>query len=214
MRIILLGAPGAGKGTQAQFLMDKYGIPQISTGDMLRAAIKAGTPLGLKAKEVMDKGQLVSDEIIIGLVKERIAQDDCAKGFLLDGFPRTIPQADAMKAVGVMVDFVLEFDVPDEEIVKRMSGRRVHSGSGRTYHVVFNPPKVEGKDDVTGEDLVIRADDEETTVRKRLDVYHQQTAPLIGFYGKEAEAGNTRYVKIDGTQPVDLVSQQLAAILG
>ena len=214
MRIILLGAPGAGKGTQAQFLMDKYGIPQISTGDMLRAAIKAGTPLGLKAKEVMDQGQLVSDEIIIGLVKERIAQDDCAKGFLLDGFPRTIPQADAMKAVGVMVDFVLEFDVPDEEIVKRMSGRRVHSGSGRTYHVVFNPPKVEGKDDVTGEDLVIRADAEETTVRKRLDVYHQQTAPLIGFYGKEAEAGNTRYVKIDGTQPVDLVSQQLAAILG
>ena len=214
MRIILLGAPGAGKGTQAQFLMDKYGIPQISTGDMLRAAIKAGTPLGLKAKEVMDKGQLVSDEIIIGLVKERIAQDDCAKGFLLDGFPRTIPQADAMKAVGVVVDFVLEFAVPDEEIVKRMSGRRVHSGSGRTYHVVFNPPKVEGKDDVTGEDLVIRADDEETTVRKRLDVYHQQTAPLIGFYGKEAEAGNTRYVKIDGTQPVDQVSQQLAAILG
>ena len=214
MRIILLGAPGAGKGTQAQFLMDKYGIPQISTGDMLRAAIKAGTPLGLKAKEVMDKGQLVSDEIIIGLVKERIAQDDCAKGFLLDGFPRTIPQADAMKAVGVMVDFVLEFDVPDEEIVKRMSGRRVHPGSGRVYHVVFNPPKVEGKDDVTGEDLVIRADDEETTVRKRLDVYHQQTAPLIGFYGKEAEAGNTRYVKIDGTQPVDQVSQQLATILG
>ena len=214
MRIILLGAPGAGKGTQAQFLMDKYGIPQISTGDMLRAAIKAGTPLGLKAKEVMDKGQLVSDEIIIGLVKERIAQDDCAKGFLLDGFPRTIPQADAMKAVGVVVDFVLEFAVPDEEIVKRMSGRRVHSGSGRTYHVVFNPPKVEGKDDVTGEDLVIRADDEETTVRKRLDVYHQQTAPLIGFYGKEAEAGNTRYVKIDGTQPVDQVSQQLATILG
>ena len=214
MRIILLGAPGAGKGTQAQFLMDKYGIPKISTGDMLRAAIKAGTPLGLKAKEVMDKGQLVSDEIIIGLVKERIAQDDCAKGFLLDGFPRTIPQADAMKAVGVMVDFVLEFDVPDEEIVKRMSGRRVHPGSGRVYHVVFNPPKVEGKDDVTGEDLVIRADDEETTVRKRLDIYHQQTEPLVGYYKAEAAAGRTRYERLDGTQAVDAVSQQLAALLG
>ena len=194
--------------------MEKHGIPQISTGDMLRAAIKAGTELGLKAKAVMDAGQLVSDDIIIGLVKERIAQPDCANGFLLDGFPRTIPQAQAMKDAGVVVDFVLEFDVPDEEIVKRMSGRRVHSGSGRTYHVVFNPPKVEGKDDVTGEDLVIRADDEETTVRKRLDVYHQQTAPLIGFYGKEAETGNTRYVKIDGTQPVDQVSKQLASILG
>ncbi len=214
MRIILLGAPGAGKGTQAQFLMDKYGIPQISTGDMLRAAIKAGTPLGLKAKEVMDKGQLVSDEIIIGLVKEPNPQDDCAKGFLLDGFPRTIPQADAMKAVGVMVDFVLEFDVPDEEIVKRMSGRRVHPGSGRVYHVVFNPPKVEGKDDVTGEDLVIRADDEETTVRKRLDIYHQQTEPLVGYYKAEAAAGRTRYERLDGTQAVDAVSQQLAALLG
>ena len=214
MRIILLGAPGAGKGTQAQFLMDKYGIPQISTGDMLRAAIKAGTPLGLKAKEVMDKGQLVSDEIIIGLVKERIAQNDCAKGFLLDGFPRTIPQADAMKAVGVVVDFVLEFDVPDEEIVKRMSGRRVHPGSGRVYHLVFNPPKVEGKDDVTGEDLVIRADDEETTVRKRLDIYHQQTEPLVGYYKAEAAAGRTRYERLDGTQAVDAVSQQLAALLG
>ena len=214
MRIILLGAPGAGKGTQAQFLMDKYGIPQISTGDMLRAAIKAGTPLGLKAKEVMDQGQLVSDEIIIGLVKERIAQDDCAKGFLLDGFPRTIPQADAMKAVGVMVDFVLEFDVPDEEIVKRMSGRRVHPGSGRVYHLVFNPPKVEGKDDVSGEDLVIRADDEETTVRKRLDIYHQQTEPLVGYYKAEAAAARTRYERLDGTQAVEAVSQQLAALLG
>ena len=214
MRIILLGAPGAGKGTQAQFLMDKYGIPQISTGDMLRAAIKAGTPLGLKAKEVMDQGQLVSDEIIIGLVKERIAQDDCAKGFLLDGFPRTIPQADAMKAVGVMVDFVLEFDVPDEEIVKRMSGRRVHPGSGRVYHVVFNPPKVEGKDDVSGEDLVIRADDEETTVRKRLDIYHQQTEPLVGYYKAEAAAGRTRYERLDGTQAVEAVSQQFATLLG
>ena len=214
MRIILLGAPGAGKGTQAQFLMDKYGIPQISTGDMLRAAIKAGTPLGLKAKEVMDKGQLVSDDIIIGLVKERIAQDDCAKGFLLDGFPRTIPQADAMKDAGVVVDFVLEFDVPDEEIVKRMSGRRVHPGSGRVYHVVFNPPKVDGKDDVSGEDLVIRADDEETTVRKRLDISHQQTEPRVGYYKAEAAAGRTRYERLDGTQAVDAVSQQLAGLLG
>ncbi len=214
MRIILLGAPGAGKGTQAQFLMDKYGIPQISTGDMLRAAIKAGTELGLKAKAVMDAGQLVSDELIIGLVKERIAQEDCKNGFLLDGFPRTIPQADAMKDAGIAVDYVLEFDVPDEEIVKRMSGRRVHSGSGRVYHVVFNPPKVEGKDDVTGEDLVIRPDDEETTVRKRLDIYHQQTEPLVGYYKAEADAERTRYSKIDGTQPVTEVSKQLAELLG
>lgn len=214
MRIILLGAPGAGKGTQAQFLMDRYGIPQISTGDMLRAAIKAGTALGLQAKAVMDQGQLVSDELIIGLVKERIAQDDCKKGFLLDGFPRTIPQADAMKEAGITVDFVLEFDVPDEEIVKRMSGRRVHPGSGRVYHVVFNPPKVEGKDDVTGDDLVIRADDEETTVRKRLDIYHQQTEPLVGYYKNEAEQGRTRYNKIDGTQQVAAVSKQLAELLG
>lgn len=214
MRIILLGAPGAGKGTQAQFLMDKYGIPQISTGDMLRAAIKAGTELGLKAKAVMDAGQLVSDELIIGLVKERIAQEDCKNGFLLDGFPRTIPQADAMKDAGIAVDYVLEFDVPDEEIVKRMSGCRVHSGSGRVYHVVFNPPKVEGKDDVTGEDLVIRPDDEETTVRKRLDIYHQQTEPLVGYYKAEADAERTRYSKIDGTQPVTEVSKQLAELLG
>jgi len=214
MRIILLGAPGAGKGTQAQFLMDKYGIPQISTGDMLRAAIKAGTPLGLKAKEVMDKGQLVSDEIIIGLVKERIAQDDCQKGFLLDGFPRTIPQADAMKEAGVAVDFVLEFDVPDEEIVKRMSGRRVHPGSGRVYHVVFNPPKEADKDDVTGDALVIRPDDEEATVRKRLDIYHEQTEPLVGYYKAEAAAGRTRYEKLDGTQAVAAVSAQLAELLG
>ena len=214
MRIILLGAPGAGKGTQAQFLMDKYGIPQISTGDMLRAAIKAGTPLGLQAKTVMDQGQLVSDELIIGLVKERIAQADCQKGFLLDGFPRTIPQADAMKDAGIVVDFVLEFDVPDEEIVKRMSGRRVHPGSGRVYHVIFNPPKVDGIDDVTGDALVVRADDEETTVRKRLDIYHQQTEPLVGYYKNEAELGNTKYSKIDGTQQVAEVSKQLAALLG
>lgn len=213
MRIVLLGAPGAGKGTQAQFIMEKFGIPQISTGDMLRAAIKAGTPLGLKAKEVMDNGQLVSDDIIIGLVKERITQDDCAKGFLLDGFPRTIPQADAMKEAGVEVDHVLEFAVPDEEIVKRMSGRRVHPGSGRVYHLVYNPPKVEGKDDVTGEELVIRADDEETTVRKRLAVYHEQTAPLIDYYKKEAESGRTQHHKVDGTQSVEAVSRELTDIL-
>ncbi|WP_341503589.1 adenylate kinase [Gallaecimonas sp. GXIMD4217] len=214
MRIILLGAPGAGKGTQAQFLMDRYGIPQISTGDMLRAAIAAGTPLGLEAKKVMDAGQLVSDEIIIGLVKERIAQDDCAKGFLLDGFPRTIPQADAMKDAGIQVDEVLEFDVPDEVIVERMSGRRVHPGSGRVYHVVYNPPKEEGKDDVTGEELVIRPDDQADTVRKRLGVYHDQTKPLVDYYKGEAEAGHCRYTKIDGTLAVDAVSQQLAELLG
>ena len=213
MRIVLLGAPGAGKGTQAQFIMEKFGIPQISTGDMLRAAIKAGTPLGLKAKEVMDNGQLVSDDIIIGLVKERISQDDCAKGFLLDGFPRTIPQADAMKEAGVAVDHVLEFSVPDEEIVKRMSGRRVHPGSGRVYHLVYNPPKVEGKDDVTGEELVIRADDEEATVRKRLAVYHEQTAPLIDYYKQEADAGRTKHHKVDGTQSVEAVSRELTDIL-
>ena len=214
MRIILLGAPGAGKGTQAQFLMEKYGIPQISTGDMLRAAIKAGTALGLQAKAVMDAGQLGSDELIINLVKVRVTLEDCKNGFLLDGFPRTIPQADAMKEAGINVDFVLEFDVPDEEIVKRMSGRRVHAGSGRVYHVVFNPPKEEGKDDVTGEALSIRADDEETTVRKRLDIYHQQTEPLVGYYKKEAELGNTRYSKIDGTQQVAEISKQLAVLLG
>lgn len=202
MRIILLGAPGAGKGTQAQFIMEHFGIPQISTGDMLRAAVKAGTPLGLEAKKVMDAGQLVSDDLIIGLVKERIAQDDCAKGFLLDGFPRTIPQADAMVANGIAIDHVVEIDVPDEEIVKRMSGRRVHPGSGRTYHVVFNPPKVEGQDDVTGEELVIRPDDEEATVRKRLDIYHEQTKPLVDYYGKMAAEGNTKYSKFDGTQSV------------
>ncbi|MGL5781108.1 MAG: adenylate kinase, partial [Plesiomonas shigelloides] len=191
MRIILLGAPGAGKGTQAQFIMEKYGIPQISTGDMLRAAVKAGTELGLQAKAIMDAGQLVTDELIISLVKERIAQEDCCNGFLLDGFPRTIPQADAMKEAGIDVDFVLEFDVPDQVIVERMSGRRVHPASGRVYHVVYNPPKVEGKDDVTGEDLIIRADDEAETVRKRLAIYHEQTEPLVAYYTKEADAGNT-----------------------
>ncbi|TXH95784.1 MAG: adenylate kinase [Rheinheimera sp.] len=214
MRIILLGAPGAGKGTQAQFLMNKYGIPQISTGDMLRAAIKEGTAMGLAAKQVMDAGQLVSDEIIIGLVKERIAKPDCAKGFLLDGFPRTIPQADAMKDNGVLVDHVIEFDVPDDVIVERMSGRRVHPASGRVYHVTYNPPKVAGKDDVTGEDLVIRDDDKEETVRKRLGVYHEQTEPLVGYYRNQAEQGMTQYHHLDGTQAVDAVSKILSELLG
>lgn len=214
MRIILLGAPGAGKGTQAQFIMENYGVPQISTGDMLRAAIKEGSELGQKVKAVMDGGLLVSDELIIELVKDRVKKEDCAKGFLLDGFPRTIPQADAMKENGIDVDFVLEFDVPDEEIVKRMSGRRVHAASGRVYHTVYNPPKVEGKDNETGEDLSIRADDVEATVRKRLGIYHDQTAPLIAYYGKEAEAGNSKYVTFDGTQAVDAVSKQLAELLG
>jgi len=210
MRIVLLGAPGAGKGTQAQFLMEKFGIPQISTGDMLRAAIKAGSELGKQAKAVMDAGQLVSDELIIGLVKERITQDDCKSGFLLDGFPRTIPQADAMKENGISVDHVLEFDVPDEVIVERMAGRRVHSGSGRVYHLVYNPPKVEGKDDVTGDDLSIRPDDEEATVRKRLAIYHEQTKPLVDFYQTEAESGNCSYLTVDGTHEVTQVSALLS----
>jgi adenylate kinase len=214
MRIILLGAPGAGKGTQAQFLMNKYGIPQISTGDMLRAAIKEGSALGLAAKQVMDAGQLVSDDLIIGLVKERISKEDCAKGFLLDGFPRTIPQADAMKANGVVVDHVIEFDVPDDVIVERMSGRRVHPASGRVYHVSYNPPKVEGKDDLTGEDLVIREDDKEETVRKRLGIYHEQTELLVGYYRKEAEQGRTQYHYMVGTLPVEQVSAKLEALLG
>jgi adenylate kinase len=182
MKLILLGAPGAGKGTQAQYLTEKYGIPQISTGDMLRAAVKAGTELGKIAKKIMDEGGLVSDELIINLVKERIAQDDCAAGFLFDGFPRTIPQANALKEANVLIDGVVEIDVADEEIIKRMSGRRVHPASGRTYHLTFNAPKVAGKDDVTGEDLVQRADDQEDTVRQRLNVYHEQTAPLVDFY--------------------------------
>jgi len=214
MRIILLGAPGAGKGTQAQFLMNKYGIPQISTGDMLRAAIKEGTEMGLAAKKVMDAGQLVSDEIIIGLVKERIAKPDCAKGFLLDGFPRTIPQADAMKENGVDVDNVIEFDVADEVIVERMGGRRVHPASGRVYHIVYNPPAVEGKDDETGEELIIREDDVAETVRKRLGIYHDQTKPLVEYYQAEAKSGNTKYNKFDGTQAVEVVSEQLAELLG
>ena len=213
MRIILLGAPGAGKGTQAQFLMGKFGIPQISTGDMLRSAIEAGTELGLAAKQVMDEGKLVSDELIIGLVKERIAQADCEKGFLLDGFPRTIPQADAMTTSGIKVDHVIEFDVDDEVIVERMSGRRVHPGSGRVYHLRYNPPKVEGVDDETGEALAIRPDDQEETVRKRLGIYHEQTKPLIAYYSKAAAAGSCEYHKLDGTQPVEQVSQQLAELL-
>ena len=206
MRIILLGAPGAGKGTQAQYITEKYNIPQISTGDMLRAAVKAGTPLGLKAKEVMDAGQLVSDDIIIGLVKERIAESDCVNGFLFDGFPRTLPQADALKDAGVNIDAVVEIDVADEEIVKRMAGRRVHPGSGRTYHVIFNQPKVEGKDDVTGEDLVQRVDDAEDTVRDRLNVYHDQTAPLITYYkgwAEEDAAAAPAYVYVEGVGTVD-----------
>ena len=214
MKIILLGAPGAGKGTQAQFIMNKFAIPQISTGDMLRSAIKAGTELGKQAKTLMDAGQLVPDDLIISLVKERVAQPDCAKGFLLDGFPRTIPQADALKSAGITIDYVLEFDVPDEVIVERMSGRRVHQPSGRSYHIVYNPPKVEGKDDVTGEDLIIRADDKPETVLDRLAVYHKQTSPLIDYYQAEAKAGNTKYFRLDGTQKVEAVSQELDKILG
>jgi len=206
MRIILLGAPGAGKGTQAQYITEKFGIPQISTGDMLRAAVKAGTPLGLQAKKVMDEGGLVSDDIIIGLVKERITEADCANGFLFDGFPRTIPQADALKEAGVMIDAVVEIDVADDEIIKRMSGRRVHPGSGRTYHVVYNPPKVEGKDDVTGDDLVQREDDKEDTVRARLRVYHEQTEPLISYYRGWTETSPDtapKYVYVPGVGSVD-----------
>src|SRR5262245_34085636 len=192
MKLILLGPPGAGKGTQAERLRQKFGIPQISTGDMLRAAVKAGTPLGVAAKKVMDSGQLVSDDIIIGLVKERLKEPDCAKGYLFDGFPRTIPQAEAMKAAGVAIDCVLEIDVPDAEIIERMSGRRVHPASGRNYHVKFNPPKVAGRDDQTGEPLVQRDDDREEVVRKRLEVYRSQTRPLVDYYGKWAAAGGAQ----------------------
>lgn len=217
MRIILLGPPGAGKGTQAQFLMQKYGIPQISTGDMLRAAVKAGTELGLAAKKIMDAGGLVSDDIIIGLVKDRIAQPDCAAGFLFDGFPRTIPQAEAMVQAGVDIDHVVEIVVADAEIIERLSGRRVHPASGRVYHVKYNPPKVEGKDDATGDDLVLRDDDKEETIRKRLHVYHDQTAQLVGYYRKLAEGGAARapkYVSLSGVGPVDEISAKLAQILG
>lgn len=203
MKIILLGGPGAGKGTQAGFIKEKYGIPQISTGDMLRAHVKAGSALGVAAKKIMDEGGLVSDDIIMGMVKERIKDDDCANGYLFDGFPRTIPQAAALKDAGVPIDAVVEIDVADDEIINRMSGRRVHLASGRTYHVVFNPPAEEGKDDVTGEPLIQRDDDKEETVKERLKVYHDQTEPLIDFYSKEADAGNCKYVKIDGIGGVE-----------
>ena len=216
MRLILLGPPGAGKGTQATFIKEKYGIPQISTGDMLRAAVKAGTPLGVAAKKVMDSGALVSDDIIIGLVKERLKEPDCANGYLFDGFPRTIPQADAMKAAGVALDYVLEIDVPDADIVLRMSGRRVHLASGRTYHVKFNPPKVEGTDDVTGEPLILRADDEEATVKKRLDVYHSQTKALVEYYTAWAKSGDARapkYRMISGVGAVDAIKARAFSAL-
>jgi adenylate kinase len=218
MRLILLGAPGAGKGTQATFICQKYGIPQISTGDMLRAAIKEGTPLGLQAKDVMKSGRLVSDDLIINLVKERIAQPDCANGFLFDGFPRTIPQADAMKTSGVKLDYVLEIDVPFAAIIERMSGRRSHPASGRTYHLKFNPPKVAGKDDVTGEPLVQRDDDKEETVKKRLDVYSAQTRPLIDYYSQWAKtdpAAAPKYRVISGMGDVnEITARALAALSG
>jgi len=216
MRLILLGPPGAGKGTQATFIKEEFNIPQISTGDMLRAAVKAGTPLGIEAKKVMDAGGLVSDDIIIGLVKDRLLQDDCKAGYMFDGFPRTIPQAEAMKAAGVRIDFVLEIDVPDEDIIGRMSGRRAHVASGRTYHVKFNPPKVEGKDDVTGEDLIQRDDDKEETVMKRLEVYHAQTKPLVAYYSEWAASGDAmapQYRKIHGLGKVEEIRASAFAAL-
>lgn len=211
MRLILLGAPGAGKGTQATFIKEKFNIPQISTGDMLRAAVKAGTELGLEAKKYMDSGGLVPDEVIIGMIKERIKDADCKDGFLFDGFPRTIPQAEAMKQAGVDIDYVVEIDVPDEEIIKRMSGRRMHPASGRTYHVVFNPPKVAGKDDITGEDLIQRDDDKEETVMKRLEVYHNQTEPLVTYYSNWAKGNDKapKYVRVAGIGKVDEIKQQV-----
>ena len=216
MRLILLGAPGAGKGTQAAFICKRFAIPQISTGDMLRGAVKAGTPLGLAAKKVMDSGALVSDDIIIGLVKERIAEPDCANGFLFDGFPRTIVQADALKTAGVKLDYVLEIDVPDSAIIERMSGRRVHVASGRTYHDRFNPPKVAGVDDVTGEPLIQRVDDQEETVKKRLAVYAAQTRPLVEYYQRWAALGDPEapaYRKISGTGSVDEITARAQAAL-
>jgi len=217
MRVILLGAPGAGKGTQANYIREKFNIPQISTGDMLRAAVKAGTPLGVAAKKVMDAGGLISDDIIINLVKERIKDADCANGFLFDGFPRTIPQAQAMKDAGIPIDYVVEIEVLDSEIIKRMSGRRVHPASGRTYHVVFNPPKVAGKDDITGEELVQRPDDIEDTVIKRLNVYHEQTKPLVEYYSAWAKSGDAKApkcVNIPGVGSVDGIRDQIFAALG
>ncbi len=216
MKLILLGAPGAGKGTQATFICRKFGIPQISTGDMLRAAVKAGSPLGVAAKKVMDSGALVSDDIIIGLVKERIAQPDCANGFLFDGFPRTIPQAEAMRTASVQLDVVLEIDVPDASIIERMSGRRAHLASGRTYHIKFNPPKVADRDDVTGEPLVQREDDREETVRKRLQIYQDQTRPLVAYYAQWSASGAPgapRYEKISGTGSVDDITQRAMVAL-
>jgi adenylate kinase len=216
MRLILLGGPGAGKGTQANLVKDRYQIPQISTGDMLRAALKEGTELGLKAKEYMDAGKLVPDDVIIGLVKERIKAPDCEKGFLFDGFPRTIPQADAMKEAGVPIEAVVDIDVPDGEIIKRMDGRRVHLASGRTYHIVFNPPKEEGKDDETGEPLIQRDDDKEETVHKRLDVYHAQTEPLVDYYKgweKSGESAAPKYIRIDGVGKVEEIRDQIYAAL-
>ncbi|HEY2967566.1 MAG TPA: adenylate kinase [Casimicrobiaceae bacterium] len=216
MRLVLLGPPGAGKGTQAGFIRDAYGIPQISTGDMLRAAVKAGTPLGLAAKKVMDAGRLVSDDIIVGLVNDRLREPDCRSGYLFDGFPRTIPQADALRDAGVTLDYVLEIDVPDAAIVERMSGRRVHPASGRTYHVKFNPPKVPDRDDATGEPLIQREDDREETVRKRLAVYHEQTEPLIAYYKKWAVTGDPRapkYRKVDGLGSVDAIRDAVLAAL-
>ena len=217
MRLILLGGPGAGKGTQAAYVTQRYGIPQVSTGDMLRAAVKAGTPLGLAAKQIMDRGDLVSDDIIIGLVKERIKAPDCARGFLFDGFPRTIPQAEAMKAGGVSIENVVEIFVSDATIIERMSGRRVHVASGRTYHIKFNPPKKDMVDDVTGEPLVLRKDDEEATVRNRLGVYHRQTEPLVEYYAKWAATGDKRapkYHRIDGLGKVEEVRDRIFAALG
>jgi adenylate kinase len=216
MRLILLGPPGAGKGTQANFIREKFAIPQISTGDMLRAAVKAGTPLGIAAKKVMDAGQLVSDDIIIGLVRERLGHGDCTKGYLFDGFPRTIPQAEAMRAADVRIDYVLEIDVPDDEIITRMSGRRVHPASGRTYHLKFNPPRVEGRDDATGEPLVQRDDDREETVCKRLEVYRAQTRPLVDYYGNWAASGDAkapRYRRISGQGAVDQIRDRTFAAL-
>jgi adenylate kinase len=216
MRLILLGGPGAGKGTQANYIKERYGIPQISTGDMLRAAIKAGTALGMEAKKYMDAGQLVPDDVIIGLVKERIQNPDCNQGFLFDGFPRTIPQADALKAAGVKIEAVVDIDVPDAEIINRMSGRRVHLSSGRTYHIIFNPPKVKGKDDATGEDLIQRDDDKEETVRKRLEVYHAQTEPLIDYYKKweASEAKDApKYIRIEGIGKVEEIRDKVFAAL-
>ena len=216
MRLILLGPPGAGKGTQATFIKEKFGIPQISTGDMLRAAVKAGTPLGVAAKKVMDSGALVSDDIIIGLVKERLKEPDCANGYLFDGFPRTVPQADAMKDAGVNLDFVLEIAVPDEEVIKRISGRRVHPGSGRNYHLIFNPPTVGGKDDITGENLIQRDDDKEEVVANRLKVYHQQTEVLVGYYSdwaKSGKPGAPQYRKIEGVGPVEQIRERAFAAL-